>query len=117
MPESPVFLVTKGKMEEAKKSLLFLRGPKFDVDSELAEIKENVRESQEIGSIGLVTLVKTKHYLVPAIISMVVMFLQQFSGVNAVLAYAVQLFEVGLKNIYLDEPILCYLGCRLRRDS
>ena len=117
MPESPVFLVTKGKMEEAKKSLLFLRGPKFDVDSELAEIKENVRESQEIGSIGLVTLVKTKHYLVPAIISMVVMFLQQFSGVNAVLAYAVQLFEAGLKNIYLDEFILCYLGCRLRRDS
>merc|ERR1712168_830587 len=33
------------------------------------------------------------HYLVPALISMVLMFLQQFSGVNAVLAYAVQLFE------------------------
>ena len=73
MPESPVFLVSKGKMEEAKKSLLFLRGHQFDADSELSEIKENVRESQEIGSIGLITLVKTKHYLVPAIISMVVM--------------------------------------------
>ena len=30
---------------------------------------------------------------------MTVMFLQQFSGVNAVLAYAVQLFEVGYQVI------------------
>ena len=94
MPESPVFLVSKMRMDEAKKSIKFLRGPKFDADSELSEITANVKASQDIGSIGLVSLVKTKHYLVPALISMMVMFLQQFSGVNAVLANAIQLFEV-----------------------
>ena len=94
MPESPVFLVSKMRMDEAKKSIMFLRGPKFDADSELSEITTNVKASQDIGSIGLVKLVKTKHYLVPALISMMVMFLQQFSGVNAVLANAIQLFEV-----------------------
>ena len=34
-----------------------------------------------------------KHYLTPVLISIVLMFLQQFSGINAVLAYSVQLFE------------------------
>lgn len=93
MPESPVYLVTKGKMEEAKKSLLFLRGPNFDADSELTEIKANVQASKDIGTVSLKTLLGTKQYVLPTMISIVLMFLQQFSGVNAVLAYAVQLFE------------------------
>lgn len=46
MPESPVFLVAEGKMDQAKKSLLFLRGPKFDADSELTEIKNNVQATK-----------------------------------------------------------------------
>ena len=93
MPESPVFLVAKGRMEAAKKSLLFLRGPRYNVQEELMEIESTVKESQEVGSIGLVSLVTQRHYLVPALMSMALMFFQQFSGVNAVLAYAVQLFE------------------------
>ena len=67
---------------------------RFDADSELSDIKNNVEASQEVGSVGLSTLLSTSHYLKPLLISMTVMFLQQFSGVNAVLSYAVQLFEV-----------------------
>ena len=93
MPESPVFLVSKGRMEAARSSLLFLRGPKYDVDKELLEIQSSVRESQEVGSIGLVSLLTQSHYTLPLLFSVMLMFLQQFSGVNAVLAFAVQLFE------------------------
>merc|ERR1712241_225397 len=50
-------------------------------------------ESQEVGNIGLVSLLTQKHYRLPLLLSVMLMFLQQFSGVNAVLAYAVQLFE------------------------
>ena len=46
MPESPVFLVAKGKMGQAKDSLLFLRGPEFDADSELTKIRNNVEVSK-----------------------------------------------------------------------
>ena len=110
MPESPVFLVAQGKMDQAKDSLLFLRGPQFDAESELTKIRKNVEASkvsksiftklflnlypQDIGSIGFRTLMTTHHYLVPALISMTLMFLQHFSGVNAVLTNAIQLFEV-----------------------
>ena len=93
MPESPVFLVSKGRMEAARSSLLFLRGPRYDVDKELLEIQSTVRESQEVGDIGLVSLLTQSHYRLPLLLSVLLMFLQQFSGVNAVLAYSVQLFE------------------------
>ena len=46
MPESPVFLVAQGKMGQAKDSLLFLRGPEFDADSELTKIRNNVEVSK-----------------------------------------------------------------------
>ena len=32
MPESPVFLLSKGWDEEAKKSLQWLRGPDYDIE-------------------------------------------------------------------------------------
>merc|ERR1719322_1885522 len=41
VPDSPVFLVRKGKMEAAKKSLTWLRGSKYSgIDDEIAEIKK-----------------------------------------------------------------------------
>ena len=94
MPESPVFLVSKGRREDAKKSLLFLRGPNFDVSTELATIEESVEASKAVGSVGFTTLISNKVYLAPILLSMVLMFLQQFSGINAVISYAVQIFKV-----------------------
>lgn len=38
-PETPTYLIKKGAYEEAKKSLIKLRGANYDVDSELALIE------------------------------------------------------------------------------
>ena len=94
MPESPVYLISKGRHSEAKKSLLFLRGPHIDVEPELQTIVQTVEDSKKVESVGAVSLVTNKGYLVPILFSMAVMFLQQFSGVNAVVSYAVQIFQV-----------------------
>ena len=93
MPESPVQLVKKGKDSQAKKSLKFLRGPKCDIDRELEDIQSQVRESEAVDSVNLSSLVLKREYLVPSMISLTLMFLQQFSGITAILPYAVQLFE------------------------
>jgi MFS family permease len=100
MPESPVFLISKGRRDDAKKALLFLRGPHIDVEPELLTIEQNVEASKHVGSVGFVTLISDKVYLIPILLSMVLMFLQQFSGVNAVISYAVQIFKVGSSKLY-----------------
>ena len=53
MPRSPVFLVSKGDVDGAKKSLQFLRGKNAKVDDELDQIKDDFAESQRIGSISM----------------------------------------------------------------
>ena len=52
MPRSPIFLVSKGDLEGARKSLQFFRGKGRDVTDELNQIKAEHAESQKIGSVG-----------------------------------------------------------------
>ena len=39
MPESPVFLLAKGKEKGARKSLQWLRGIEYDVSEEIKQVK------------------------------------------------------------------------------
>jgi len=93
MPRSPIFLFSKGKVDEAKKALLFLRGPDFDVNAEMKEMEKSLEDSKAVGSISIITLLTNRVYLMPFLISMVAQFLQQFCGINAVFSYAVTIFE------------------------
>jgi len=93
MPRSPVFLVSKGDMEEARKSLQFLRGKTARIDGELAMIQEDVRQSKYIGTVGPVQLFTKSQYLKPMGISLVLMSLQQLSGINYVLSYSTLIFK------------------------
>ena len=90
---SPLAFCSTGKDSAARRSLLFLRGSKFNVDSELEDIRQQVQESRLVDSVGVASLVTKREYLLPTLISIMLMFLQQFSGIKAILPYAVQLFE------------------------
>ena len=94
MPRSPVFLISKGRLEEARKSLQFLRGKNANVEAELELMRNDVKESESIGSIGPWKLFTTKEYLKPVLISMVLMFLQQVSGYLYIISYQALIFEV-----------------------
>ena len=48
IPESPRYLVQKGKVEQAHKSLMWLRPKGFNVDAELLEIETAAKEEKHI---------------------------------------------------------------------
>ena len=99
MPRSPVFLASKGDYEGARKALQWLRGGAKDVEEELEEIKKIVIETSNVGSVSLKKLFTEATYLKPFGIVMMLMLLQQLSGINYVLSYSVQIFKVKIPNI------------------
>lgn len=86
--ESPSYLLSKRKEEEASKSLQYFRGEDYNIQTELDTLRETVHEAQR-NKAGFSDLSKP-HIMRPLLISLGLMFFQQFSGVNAVL------FNLGL---------------------
>lgn len=92
IPETPRWFVSKGKQERARKALQWLRGKKADVDPELKGIiKSHVESEKNATNVGIMQLLK-KCNLKPLSISLGLMFFQQFSGINAVIFYANDIF-------------------------
>ena len=84
MPESPFYLVGKNHEEDALKSLIWLRGSNFDVNSELEDLKKSYKKQRESPTFSYAKLFTEGIYFKPFIIVLALMFNQQFSGVNAV---------------------------------
>lgn len=92
MPESPVFLLSRGKSERARASLQWLRGPEYDVSEEMAAMRHSIMESAQTKS-GMRDLVKSRAAIKGMIVALGLMAAQQLSGVNAVLFYTEAIFK------------------------
>ena len=99
MPESPPHLLSKKKDEQAQKSLQWLRGKHYNTTKELEVMKESLAREQAIGDISLKTMLTVDVYWKPFLIVMMLMFLQQFCGINAVIFYTQTIFIHAGTNI------------------
>ena len=89
LPESPRWLVLRGRDGDAMTSLRRLRGEKSDVGAEAADIRQAAAESNRAEPDNVFA-----PWVRPAlIVGMGLFFLQQLSGINAVIYYAPSIFE------------------------
>lgn len=94
VPRSPEFLVTKGKLEEAKSSLQWFRGgSSVNVEKELKEIENNVEDRRRGGEVTVRRLVTQARYARPLATVLTLMALQQLSGINYILGYSTLIME------------------------
>jgi len=110
MPESPVFLISRDRIEDAHKVLRRLRGKNWNVTKELTEIK---KRTEGTGPSSRITISDffLPHVMKPVAIAFTLMFFFQTSGINLVLTFAPQIFA-DVTNI--DQFLASIaLGCAL----
>ena len=107
LPESPRWLILKGHADAARASLRRLRGEHWDVDGELQEM---VLTAQAEAGRGVGYRALFEPYIRPAlIVAVALFFLQQLSGINAVIYYAPEIFNnAGFSSD--DTRILATIG-------
>ena len=109
VPQSPRWLMIKGKEEEAKNILTRIHGEEM-ANREFVEIKESIqKEGKEVKA-----SIFNKSLFPIIIIGTVLSILQQFTGINAVLYYGADIFEqalgFGQEDILLQQILLATIN-------
>ncbi|KAI0738375.1 general substrate transporter [Daedaleopsis nitida] len=111
--ESPRWLASKGRTEEALRNLAYLRKTSTDEENtraEMAEIEAAIEEEREARKgLGLREAFLGKGNFIRFVIAVVIFILQQWGGQNSVNYYAPQIFEsigyTGTRNSLLASGI------------
>lgn len=90
MPETPQWLLSKNRNEEAESSLKRLRTSA--INTELNLLTQASNNAQQAGSQYSLALLTSREFCKPFILALGLMFFQQFSGINAVLFYQSDIF-------------------------
>lgn len=101
LPETPRFLIKKGKDSQALKSLVFLRRLSADdpvIIAELAELKSNWEHEQSLGSASYIECFKgtTGKRTITGII---LQSLQQLVGINFIIYYGTSYFAENVEGL------------------
>lgn len=97
-PETPCWYVTKGRVEDARKALQWLRGKNINVDKEMRDLTRLQAESNLMGG-SVFRQLFSNRFRPAVLISLGLMIFQQFSGINAVIFYAETIFQMSGSSI------------------
>ena len=113
VPDSPYWLVEKGRYQEAKESLVILRGSNYDVNDEYQEIVDKKKRKEEKGRTVLQTLC-SKIFLIPFLRIGSLMIITQWAGINVITAYMVNIFIMSGSSV--DPSLAPILVCCVQQS-
>ena len=90
--DTPSSLVERGKLTQAKRSLVKVRGKETDVEPELADLIKSSEIAKAANQEPFVTIFE-KQYRPHLVMSIAIPFFQQVTGINIIAFYAPVLFQ------------------------
>lgn len=96
MPETPQWLLSKNRDDEAEASLTKLRTSA--INQELETMTQSASNAQQAGSQYSIQMITSREFYKPFMFALALMFFQQFSGINAVLFYQSDIFKKASPN-------------------
>lgn len=93
--ESPRWLLSMGREERAEKTLSWLRQSQEIAKEEAEEIKRLLTRSPRLRLKQKLLEFKHRRVLIPLILSVILIFFHQFSGINVIIFYAAIIFETA----------------------
>lgn len=102
MPETPSYLISKGRKEDAAKSFRWLRGRDYDYSGELSELQAQ-HDAEKKNKVSLGAALARRSTIKAIFISLGLMFIQQMSGINAIIFYTKNIFDAA--NTGIDSGI------------
>ncbi len=94
-PESPKYLIEKGKGQQAAKSLQRLRGSHYDISEELKQLNKEVEIDNNRENASVRAIMSERIYFLPLVLMLLLVFLQQVSGVSFFFSYTQEIFEAA----------------------
>ncbi|XP_046383719.1 facilitated trehalose transporter Tret1-like [Ischnura elegans] len=99
--ESPYFLAKKQKMDAAEKAVVFFR-PNKDPDKEFEEMQESLHIKPE----SFIRVMQSKPTRKAALVILMLMFFLQVSGINSVMFYSEQVFEMANSSLTGEDAAI-----------
>ncbi|XP_044734839.1 facilitated trehalose transporter Tret1-like [Chrysoperla carnea] len=108
-PESPVYLIQNNRIDEARQSLIRLRGRNFDVDSEIREIVAAEEELSQNAK-TLTEAIKEPGTQRAFLIACGMMIFQQLTGLYPIMSYSTIVIQTGGASMITPGEIIIFLG-------
>lgn len=92
LPDSPIWLKHKGRLEEAQKAADWLHLSNFTTAIELKDVKEEIDDDRD--QVGLTwNIFFSRRIFRPLMISLTLLSIQQLSGIDAIVFFTVEIFK------------------------